>query len=212
MSVFEHSWILAQLKAFKVGKKAQANFKDKWKASVSCCPWPIEADNYLPSTLCPPQIKKRISKWDNQTNCEDQLEFTANVIEYVSYLAKATSARAGSKAANDPIPLRKELPLLGPGFVPPSYSDLQWRDPFWNIEPTSSYVKVVHILHPVFYSSLLDRCPQCNSKETSWQQWTTSGTHHVHGLRHDEMVIGIQLQCKLCKEQYGGKKDRKSVV
>lgn len=127
----------------------------------------------------------------------------ASIMEYVNYVDNTTSVRAGSKGAKDP--LRKEVPLLGPRFVPPSYSDLQRRDPFWNIEPASAYLKPVHVVHPFYYPGLLNHCPQCNSEDTSWQQWTTSGPRHVHGLRRDEMVIGIQLQCKQCEVKYSGK-------
>ena len=126
-------------------------------------------------------------------------------MEYMDYIDNVTNAHTNSKGGKDFIPLGKQVPLLGPRFIPPSYSDLQRRDPYWNIKPASAYLRPIHVIHPFYYPGWLDRCPQCNSEDTSWQQWTTSRPHHVHGLQHDETVIGIQLQCKKCKERYGGK-------
>ena len=77
-------------------------------------------------------------------------------MEYVNYVDNETKARAGFKGAKNPIPLRKEVPLLGPRFVVPSYADLQHHDPFWDIEPVTAYIKPVHVIHPLYYPSLLD--------------------------------------------------------
>lgn len=126
----------------------------------------------------------------------EQLEWTANVLEYVSYVNDETRKKTPT--------LKKEAPLLGPRFVPPSYLHLQHRSPAPDISPSTAYLKAVHIVHPLYYP-WLSKCPQCNSDDIAWQGWTTTGPRDVHGVSREETAIGVQLKCNQCVTRFGGR-------
>jgi hypothetical protein len=133
-----------------------------------------------------------------QTDSPHQLEWAANVVQYVTYIYKATTVRAGTQKWTAPLTLRKEVPLLGPRFLPPTYIHLQKRSSTPDIEPATTYLKPLHIVHPFYYADLA-KCPQCLSENTSWQGWTSTGHRDVYGVRRGETALGYQLECKDCK-------------
>lgn len=154
------------------------------------------------------QVKDRISSWIDQRknvkeDSEEQLEWAANVVEYVSYMWKNTTVRNGAKRGIT-LPLKKEILIFGPRFLPPAYMHLRKRNATPNIVPKVAYLKPLHIVHPFYYPNL-NICPQCQSQETSWQGWTTSGHREVHGLQREETALGYQLECKDCKKDSGTK-------
>lgn len=124
----------------------------------------------------------------------EQLEWTANVMEYVSYVSDEMRKKT----------FKKEAPLLGPRFIPPSYLHQQQRNPAPDVVPSTAYLRTVHIIHPLYYPSL-SKCPQCDSDDISWQGWTTTGPRDVHGISQEETAIGVQLKCNKCIIRFGGK-------
>lgn len=135
-----------------------------------------------------------------------QLEWASAVVEYVNYVFKATTPRGSSKKGIPPLPLRPEVPFLGPRFFPPSYISLQKRSPTPTIEPESAYLKPLTIIHPFYYPELA-KCPQCEAgpEKLSWQGWTTGGYREVHGVSREEIALGYQLECKACETRFGGR-------
>ena len=146
----------------------------------------------------------------------EQLEWAAHVVAYVDYVYHATTVRAGSK--KDPPILRLEVPLLGPLFLPPTFLNLRKRKPAYSITPTTTYLKPLHIVHPLYYPDLA-KCPLCDSLDVSWQGWTGTGHRDVHGVDREETALGYQLQCNSCKESRteargasGGKQKNEELV
>lgn len=151
---------------------------------------------------------KKVAGWKKnrtgQVDSDEQLTWIANVVLYVDYVHKATSARSGSKKAMLPLLLEKEVLLLGPRFEPPSYVHLRKRNATPGITPKITYLRPLNIVHPFYYPSLA-KCPQCDSVDISWQGWTAAGHRDVHGLRREETALGFQLQCNPCKNRFGGR-------
>jgi hypothetical protein len=137
-----------------------------------------------------------------QATIKRQLQWEAEVVEYVDYMNKLTSVHGNAKAGTVAPSIRKDVPLLGPRFVPPSYLHLQKRDVTPAIEPDISYLVPLVIIHP-FYHSGLTGCPRCGSTDTLWDGWTSTGARDVHGLCREERALGVQLRCKPCKAKYG---------
>jgi hypothetical protein len=150
------------------------------------------------------QVKKRMDGWmkarTTQSESPEQMEWAANVVQYVNYVYKASAVRGGVKKGNASPALRKEVPIFGPRFLPPAYMHIQKRNSTPKIVPTSAYLKPLHIVHPFYYPDLA-KCPQCNSDQVSWQGWTTTGYREVHGVRREETALGYQLECEPCKER-----------
>lgn len=122
-------------------------------------------------------------------------------MQYVSYMFKKTVAtsEAGSKKKSLD-PLKKEVPILGPRFVPPNYLHIEKRSPSPKITPGVTYLKPLHVVHPFYYLNL-KQCLQCDETEdVSWQGWAGTGYREVHGLRREETAIGYQLECGKCKD------------
>lgn len=119
-------------------------------------------------------------------------------MEYVSCIYKAMTIHAGTKNGTLPPPLEKEVLILGPHFLPPSYISIWKRHSNTNIKLASAYLKPLHIIHPFYYPEL-SSCPQCPSENVSWQGWTTTGHCEVHGVNYEEMALGYQLSCADCK-------------
>jgi hypothetical protein len=154
------------------------------------------------------KVQNRVDGWKKahgaaQSDSHQQLEWASNVVEYVSHVYKATTIRAGAKNGMPPPALSKEVPLLGPRFLPPSYISLRKRNSNADINPTSAYLKPLHIVHPFYYPELA-RCPQCQSEDVSWQGWTTTGHREVHGVNREETALGYQLSCRDCESRFGG--------
>ncbi|KAI0692731.1 hypothetical protein C8T65DRAFT_745002 [Cerioporus squamosus] len=153
----------------------------------------------------------RVAGWKNsrknQSNYPGQLEFVANIIEYVGFFAKLTCATTKGAA---PLELNTRVPLLGPHFVPPSFSHVQRRQAVPHITPEIAYLKPVTVIHPVYYPEL-GACPQCGSTDIQWSGWAPTGPRDVHGVEREETAIGIQLRCNPCKEMHskgGGSKSK----
>jgi hypothetical protein len=121
------------------------------------------------------------------------------VVQYVNYIHKATTVRGGPKNGQAPPILRKEVPILGPRFLPPSYIHIQKCSPTPAIIPTSAYLKPLHIIHP-FYHPELAKCPQCDSDNILWEGWNTAGHREVHGIHREETALGYQLKCQPCRD------------
>ena len=153
-------------------------------------------------------MQKRKEEWirhrTTQPEREEQLEWAANVVEYVQYIHKKTGKRAGTQNGTAAPSLRKEVPLLGPRFLPPTYLHLQKRSTTPTIEPQSAYLKAITIIHP-FYFPELAKCPQCGTASVGWNGWTTTGPRNVHGICRDETAYGVQVQCRgACETLYSG--------
>ncbi len=146
-------------------------------------------------------MKNRVNGWKkfrkSHTSSDAQLAWESNVVEYVNYLYRQTKVHGNSKDTQ-PKPLSKDIPLLGPRFIPPSYLHIQRRHAAPVIEPESAYLKPLNVVHPFYYPRLAC-CPQCKSNTVLWEGWTTAGSRDVHGISEEEMALGFQLRCKDCK-------------
>jgi hypothetical protein len=151
-----------------------------------------------------PQVKSKVASWlgsrPAQSTDAAQLEWAANIVQYVNYIYTATTVRGGPKHGSAPPSLRSEVPVLGPRFLPPTYLHLQKRSATPTIEPESTYLKPLNIVHPFYYPSLAE-CPQCGSDKVAWQGWTATGHREVYGVRREETALGFQLQCEPCMAQ-----------
>jgi hypothetical protein len=118
---------------------------------------------------------------------------------------KATTVRGSPRNGSVAPVLRKEVPLLGPRFLPPSYLHIKKRNSTPNIVPASAYLKPLHIVHPFYYPEL-SKCPQCHSDNILWDGWNTAGHREVHGVYREETTLGYQLKCTPCRDtlQPGG--------
>ncbi|TFK79508.1 hypothetical protein K466DRAFT_472710, partial [Polyporus arcularius HHB13444] len=107
-------------------------------------------------------VKNRWTGWvakrEGQSVYLPQLEFVAEICEYVSFLARVI--RPPVKSGVTAKPLNLNLPLLGPRFIPPSYLHAQRRNAAPEIKPDAAYLKPVNIVHPVFYPDVLEKCPR----------------------------------------------------
>jgi hypothetical protein len=149
------------------------------------------------------KVRKRVEGWKKfrtaQSDDPEQLNWAANIVQYVNYIHKATTIRGGAKDGKALPILRKEVPFLGPRFLPPSYLHAQKRSATPNILPGPAYLKPLHIVHPIYYPHLA-RCPQCNSDNVHWDGWTTGGHREVHGVNREETALGYQLKCQSCRD------------
>jgi hypothetical protein len=199
MSTFEPVCILALLKSLEPAKN-QRKFEEIWNAKVSP---QVSAPVSTKNTHRLTKVKKRVEGWEKyrtaQSDAPEQLEWAANVVQYVNYIYKATTVRGGPKNGNALPILRKEIPLLGPRFLPPSYLHIQKRNTTPNITPTPAYLKPLCVVHP-FYNPELATCPQCGSDNILWDGWTTSGHREVHGVSREETALGYQLKCQPCQD------------
>lgn len=125
------------------------------------------------------------------------------MLQYVKYLKTVTAAHGLSKNTTPRI-LKAEVPILGPLFIPPTYNHLQQRNTTPEIEPETAYLKPITIIHP-FYFPGLAVCPQCGGKDVRWDEWTSTGPRDVHGVRREEMALGVQLRCnEECARRFKG--------
>ncbi|KAG1756790.1 uncharacterized protein EDB91DRAFT_1233514 [Suillus paluster] len=117
---------------------------------------------------------------------EPKLRWEAEVIEYVQF--------------NEPSRLAFNVPLLGPQFLPPTYLHVHKHPGEGVIKPVVQYLKPLNIIHP-FYFRHLAQCPRCSSTDdTVWEGWTSTGARELHGLYCEELALGTQLCCNICKE------------
>ncbi|KAJ7165980.1 hypothetical protein C8R46DRAFT_1219750 [Mycena filopes] len=182
MSVFDPPTVLEILKTLAGASNAQKKFATDWKNSVA----------------------KRLATWlnsrGNDSQLKIQLEWEANIVEYVDFIHKETSLHGNKKNSTGPPTLRLGIPVLGPRFIPPSLHAAKKRDPF-TAEPSLLYIRPLNIIHPFYYD--ISTCPQCDSTETKWDSWTGAGSRDVHGVRCEEKALGFQLRCAPCKAKYG---------
>jgi hypothetical protein len=136
-----------------------------------------------------------------QANYLPQLEWEAHVVEYVGFIYKLTKRHGNSKSDSAPPSLPKDMPLLGPRFVPSSFLHVQRRQPVPKFQPQTAYLKPLNIVHPFYYESL-SKCPQCGSTDVRWDGWTTTGHRELHGVREEETALGYQLICRVCESHY----------
>ncbi|TFK92372.1 hypothetical protein K466DRAFT_480770 [Polyporus arcularius HHB13444] len=133
-----------------------------------------------------------------------QLEWEAEVCEYVQALARLI--RPPAKSGVSAVPLPPDIPLLGPRFIPPSFIHTRRRQHAPEITPDPAYLKPLNIVHPLYYPEILTRCPNCRIAGTksniAWNGWTSTGPREVHGLMMEETVIGVQLRCKTCEAKH----------
>ncbi|KAJ7463755.1 hypothetical protein FB451DRAFT_952974, partial [Mycena latifolia] len=78
-----------------------------------------------------------------------QLEWKANVAEYISVLHRETNL-AAKKA------LKSSFPIYRPRSIPPSCNDYRPRSSGASakIKPEIAYLRPINIIHPVFYPRL----------------------------------------------------------
>lgn len=95
-------------------------------------------------------------------------------------------------------PLRAEIPLLGPRFLPPSYLHRNRRKAMADVTPEIAYMKPFTAIHPLYFD--IAKCPRCDATgdDVTWNGWTTTGHCEVHGLEREETTLGYQLRCKRC--------------
>ncbi|KAF8173269.1 hypothetical protein BJ912DRAFT_1065323 [Pholiota molesta] len=179
--VFEPKIIRGILKGLEKTASARESFEKTWKENVD----------------------KRLKSWkkhkDNQSTKLFQLEWEAEVIEYVDYLYSRLSVHGNAKAKDVARTIDKAIPLLGPRFIPPSLFHQMRRDPTPAIDPQQMYIAALTIVHPVFYPTTFTNCPQCASAAILWDGWNATGARDVYGVRKNERAIGYQLRCKDCK-------------
>lgn len=125
-----------------------------------------------------------------QTRDDGQLKWAAHVVQYVNTVWKMSK-----HGQNE---LKRDIPLFGPRFIPPTYRDAQRRELLPNIEPSIMYLRPLNVVHPFYYPELAS-CPQCGSSSIGWEGWTGHGHCEVHGVRCEETALGFQLLCKDCK-------------
>lgn len=151
------------------------------------------------------QVEKCARVWGNHKDNKAtpaQLQWESEVVEYVDYIYKkiAIHGNAGTVAKAAARIIDKDIPFIGPHFVPPTYLHVQWRQAVPSLWPGTMYLKPLTVIHPVFYPSLQDIiCPHCDSPNTTWDSWNGTGARSIYGLKVNERAIGYQLQCRNCK-------------
>ncbi|KAJ7248984.1 hypothetical protein C8J57DRAFT_991054, partial [Mycena rebaudengoi] len=129
-----------------------------------------------------------------QSRYHPQLEWEANVAEFVLFLHRETRAPAvprGSTEISSERALRSGIPIYGPRFLPPSLNDTRLR---WGKNKTeTTYLRPINIIHPVYYDNL-GTCPHCGSTDVKWDSWNAMGSREVHGLRWEETEVPITPQ------------------
>ena len=147
-------------------------------------------------------MEKRVQSWKKnrakQHGSDAQLEWESHVVEYVGFLWDRTKIRGS--AGKETSYLSKDVPLIGPRFIPPSYSQLEMRQhtAASGLSLESAYIKPINV-HPLYYRTLA-RCPKCKSTDVVWDGWTSTGARDVHGICKEERAIGYQLRCSACEK------------
>ena len=187
--VFEPIVIRNILKNLQKGASEQKLFEKKWEENVCLSVKEVPAKFLLTKT--PFQIQHQVESWkknrDNQSKHGLQLQWEAVVVEYVNYIHHKTSVHGNKSSSTAPPPLKKDVPLLGPCFLPPLYYHTMKRETTLKIIPDTAYIKPLMIIHPVYYCGFgLSQCPQCDSKDILWDGWTATGACDVNGVHHEE--------------------------
>lgn len=123
------------------------------------------------------KVSKRLKVWstniETQAMPKQQLQWEAEVVEYVDYMNKLTSVHGSARAGTIVPSIKKDIPIFGLCFTPPSYLHAQKQDVTPIIEPEISYCIPLMIIHPFYYPQLAG-CPQCRSTEMLWDRWTVT--------------------------------------
>ncbi|KAJ7157748.1 hypothetical protein C8R46DRAFT_908802 [Mycena filopes] len=190
MSSFDPAVVLAILVAIQP-PSGRTKFERDWKSSVQA----------------------RLSSWKNsratQSNYAPQLEFEANVAEYVTFLHRETKPPTVPKTSTKipkPPALKPGVPVYGPKFIPPSLNDARLRLAT-KVKPQTAYLRPINIIHPIYYPTL-GKCPHCGSCDVRWDGWNATGSREVHGLRREETALGYQLRHDSCTPDEGSTKSR----
>ncbi|KAI0694288.1 hypothetical protein BC835DRAFT_1274749 [Cytidiella melzeri] len=147
----------------------------------------------------------------HQSLRQDQLEWEAHVVKYVNYMSCSKSAvKTGQPKKGAAFRVLSSLPVWGPVFNPPTFSDVLRRDPhalvnkktgrLEEIKPTQAYLRRLTVVHP-FYFPQLRRCPWNRSHNISGDGWQSSGSREVHDMSQEETAIGYQIRCNDCKDE-----------
>lgn len=151
------------------------------------------------------QVKQKVKTWTGKKQPSDvnidQLEWSAHVVQYVTYIYDLVQVHKNSKNKSTIKLVPKETPLLGPHFSPPSYIHRHLREALPTITPTPMYLRPLHVIHPLFYPNIGRSCPACDAEDVRWHGWTNTGPREVHGVQQEEMAIGYQLRCDSCNRQ-----------
>ena len=159
-------------------------------------------------------MNERVIKWTearqgHQSPRRDQLQWEANVIEYVNYITASKAAVTTSRSKLGTYQLPPSVPLWGPVFYPPTFDDIAKRYPATlrdkqttrlQITPNAAYLRPLTVIHPYYFKSLR-RCPRDAAHSVVNDGWQSNGSREVHGLYHEESAIGFQIRCNSCKGQ-----------
>ncbi|TFY52964.1 hypothetical protein EVG20_g10326 [Dentipellis fragilis] len=207
MSLFEPFIVRSQIKA-TIPAKDQVAWEDGWKRRVAA-----RLDTWgegqkkrekRAKGSKDPKDPKETEEEEEEPKRLTQPEWEVNVLEYVSFLWEKTWVHGNARKGTEPASLAKNVPLLGPRFLPPTHFHLQRREKKPDIHPALLYLKPLNVIHPFYYPEL-GACPQCSAgaDETLWDSWTMTGHRQVHGLWRKECAVGYQLHCKRCESVYG---------
>ncbi|KAA1473136.1 hypothetical protein DENSPDRAFT_899980 [Dentipellis sp. KUC8613] len=134
MSVFEPDIVFGMLKN-ALPKKEQDRFEKDWKNAVNGHVEGWKKNNPLGKT------KEGVA----------QLQWTAEVVQYVTYLHDKTKIHANTKTAKPAPAVPRDVPIYGPRFIPPGYLHVQRRKSWPQIEVETMYLKPVSVIHPFYY-------------------------------------------------------------
>lgn len=198
MSTFEPEHIIALAKLLNGGTRDERReFEDKWRENVRTEVLDVVLGGRL-SWRRFWQVENRWKAWQerraSQSQYVTQLEWEAHVVEYVGWAYNLTKSKGGRAS-----PLKADVPLLGPRFLPPTYLHTCRRSSTPQIQPETAYMKAITIVHPLYFDTLA-MCPKCDATgaDISWSGWTSTGHCEVHGLEREETALGYQLRCKRC--------------
>lgn len=120
-------------------------------------------------------------------------------MQYVNHVWKLSKVHGNAKSVkkSSPMPVSKDIPLLGPRFTPPRYFHQRKRQYTAIIKPDTQYLRPVTVIHPVYFEDLA-KCPICGSANVAWDSWNATGPCEVHGTNEEETAIGYQLWCTSC--------------
>lgn len=139
---------------------------------------------------------------DNKSTPLAQLEWEAAVVEYVDriYSKVSVHGNSGPLAKEAVRSLDKNIPLMGPCFLPPTLLHRTRREATPDIRPEQAYLKAITTIHPMFYPAELTQCPKCQSSNIRWDGWNGTGARTVYGIHVNERALGYQMRCNAdCK-------------
>ncbi|KAJ7161440.1 hypothetical protein C8R43DRAFT_947636 [Mycena crocata] len=150
-------------------------------------------------------VKQTLDRWKQNRSTQSQylpqLTWEAHVAEYVTVLYRETRPPPVAKTSNKisaPKALKAGIPIYGPKFIPPSFTDIRLRMS-GKIKPGLAYLRPINIIHPVYYPNLRN-CPFCGSDDVKWDSWNQTGSREVHGVNREETALGYQLRHENCTE------------